>query len=399
MYDIIIIGGGIAGLSTALYYSKKYKILILEKYPNLGGRITTNKDPQYEIGAGRIHKSHTRIKSLIEKYGLTKYPITPDSYFETQPNSFQQLFYPIIELLSKLPEKELKTHTIRELLPSCMYPILEQYPYRAEVELLRADIALHTFKPKKEMGDMSQNAFYGIQEGLGKIIEYLAKEVKESGVEIRTRYRVEDILYSDNMYEVVGDYGKRMDKKPFRFSVQKVIIATCRCSLSKFSVLNQLPLLKQLQTSALCRIYAIFPKKQGRVWFSDISKTVTTNPLRFIIPINKDSGLIMISYTDGRDTDFWKDLEEESLENEIMLQTRKCFPDYDIPAPTYLKKHYWPSGCTYWTPGEYDVEEAQLKAMFPKKNLFIVGESVSKSQAWIESALESVELFTKNAIL
>jgi hypothetical protein len=36
----------------------------------------------------------------------------------------------------------------------------------------------------------------------------------------------------------------------------RVVIATCRCSLSDFSVLRAQPLLSQLATSPLIRIYA-----------------------------------------------------------------------------------------------------------------------------------------------
>ena len=59
LFDIIIIGGGIAGLYTLYSLSKKHpnlKILLLEKGKNLGGRIYTYKD-QYmtlEAGAGRF---------------------------------------------------------------------------------------------------------------------------------------------------------------------------------------------------------------------------------------------------------------------------------------------------------------------------------------------------------
>ena len=77
--DTIIVGAGIAGLTVAneLAKSKKYgKVYLLEKYNALGGRIATFREKigkeqiQYEIGAGRIHKDHTRVHKLIEKYGL-----------------------------------------------------------------------------------------------------------------------------------------------------------------------------------------------------------------------------------------------------------------------------------------------------------------------------------------
>jgi hypothetical protein len=70
------------------------------------------------------------------------------------------------------------------------------------------------------------------------------------------------------------------------------------------------------------------------------------------------------------------------------------WPDLDIPNPTFLKKHMWDMGCTYWVPGSYDVEDASAKAQNPEPNLYVVGESINPTQTWIESALESAERLT-----
>lgn len=392
--DVIIIGAGIAGLATALTLAKQGKrTLVLEKYPTLGGRALTFKEGkiQYEIGAGRIFHEHHRVNALVKKYGLHAYPISTQSNFEDEPNDFLTLFTPIAKELQSLPSTILGNHTIKQLLPPALHHILDMYPYRAEMETLRADLALQAFKPNHPMGKDAE--FYGVKEGFSALVDHMAKEAKEAGAVIKTRQRVEDAIQSGNMFEVTGQYGKKAEEKPFVFRAPTLIIATCRCSLSNFTVLKGAPLLKQLNTSALCRIYAIFPKnKDGTVWFDGLEKTVTRNPLRHSIPINSESGLIMISYTDGRDTDFWKDLEDKELEQEIVRNARMLWPHKTIPFPTFLKKHMWPSGCTYWVPGDYDVKEASRKAHNPKPNLYVVGESVNPTQTWIESALESAEL-------
>ena len=51
-WDIVIVGGGIAGLSAA-YTVKDYRVLLLEKEDRLGGRIKTLKygDIHYDVGA------------------------------------------------------------------------------------------------------------------------------------------------------------------------------------------------------------------------------------------------------------------------------------------------------------------------------------------------------------
>jgi monoamine oxidase len=108
-------------------------------------------------------------------------------------------------------------------------------------------------------------------------------------------------------------------------------------------------------------------------------------------PINPKTGRIMISYTDGADTEHWKGLKGEALQKEIQRCAQELFPDRAIPEPTYLKQHRWGGGCTYWLPGDYIVKDAIKAAMNPSANLYIVGESIAEEQCWIESALHSAE--------
>ena len=72
-YDYIIVGGGIAGLNTALKLcDTKNKILLLERNPELGGRLQTFKDKDkgilYEEGGARFHKGHKNLFELIKMF-------------------------------------------------------------------------------------------------------------------------------------------------------------------------------------------------------------------------------------------------------------------------------------------------------------------------------------------
>lgn len=403
IYDILIVGGGIAGLTVAVELARRrHNVLLLEYYPNYGGRVATFRDPeigQYEIGAGRIFHTHARVHNLIKKYKLHTFPISSDSYFDHAENDFNTLFTPIRRVLETLDSETLATHTIKECLPRRIYDkLLEKFPYRAELETLRADIALAGFKPSAPFSTATAStAYVGIVEGIDTIVKHLVEEATAAGATLKSRYRVADIRrQSPDMFEITGMHGKKAAEKPFTYRARHVIIATCRCSLGKFSVLKDAPLLKQLGTSPLLRIYAKYPPNAaGKIWFESLPKTVTSNPLRYIIPINSKTGLIMISYTDGVDTTYWKDCESPELERRIERHIKELFPDLDIPNPTHVQKHYWSGGCTYWLPGSYDVKTASREAMNPSSNVYIVGESISEQQAWIEGALESAEVFLR----
>lgn len=395
MFDIIVVGGGIAGLTVTESLAKRgYKIACLEKYGAWGGRIATYRDKtmQYEIGAGRIFHKHTRVNALVKRFKLHTFPIGTHTQYNGRPNSFMDLFKPICDALRKIPAHELARHTLAEIIPREFHTLFSMFPYSAELHLLRADVALDSFD--KALGANNSDAFYGIVEGLDALVDNLVEYAKKAGAICKNRHRVEDIIKrEDGLFEVVGDYGKKDVAKPFTFVTKKIIIAACRCSMSNFKILKPAPFLGYLATSPLIRIYAVYPQDPitGKVWFADLPKTVTPSKLRYIIPIDSNKGLIMISYTDGDDTNYWRSLDGPALQTAIQREVRREFPTLSIPNPTYLKKHDWQGGCTYWLPGEYDVASVSLAAHNPFPNIYVCGESISTEQAWIEGALQSVE--------
>lgn len=400
---IIIVGAGLAGLSVAEGLLKKgYSVVILERYPTVGGRVVTNREPyQYEIGAGRIFHKHRRMHGLIRRFGLHTYPLSDAISWKSQkgplgPNTFSEDLKDTFKALQQAPKRVLATHTLAQLIPPDLKQRLKQYPYWAELHMLRADLALPLFDAGAEMG--TYEGYVGIQEGIDALTTGLRDAVVKAGGVVLTRYRVEDIRRSTGgMWEVVGNYGKKAEAQPFQILAKQVVIATCRCSLGSFTALQDKPMLTQLQTSPLLRIYAAYPKVKGRLWFEDLPKFTTNSPLRYIIPIDPKTGLIMISYTDGPDTDVWRRLEGRALQKAIQKEVRALFPDLVIPEPVYLKKHDWPAGCTYWVPTDiaYNLKVAQREAIYPAKDLWVVGESVSFQQGWMEGALETAENLLK----
>ncbi len=104
---IIIIGGGLSGLTLAYLLSKKnIKTTILEASPRLGGRIQTIKGANQtplELGATWFSDMHPNLLALINELGLKKYPQFSKGISLFQTKSFeppQKFFVPEAEMPS-----------------------------------------------------------------------------------------------------------------------------------------------------------------------------------------------------------------------------------------------------------------------------------------------------------
>ena len=396
VYDYIIVGAGIAGLYTGLKLLKAHpskKILILEKYDYNGGRIVTyrNKGHHWEIGAGRISMRHGRLLKLMDDYNLHLLPIEGNKtlYLDSPsyPGEFDDLLIPYLEPLTALPLPVLYKNTLDSLLKqihgSNADTFIQMFPYWAELHTLRADIALESFTV-----EFSKKAHYcTVKEGYQAIPEALAKDFLKRGGAIQYNTTVSDIRESGTGVQVLIAKGDPIE-------ADRVILALHKEALDNIPFAKRhMPALKHLKMEPLVRMYAVFPLANGKSWFAGKPKMVTDDPVRYIIPVGKDT--IMISYTEGPYAKHWIDLQKQKgaymVEREVMKHIRSLFPDITIPDPLLFKFHPWTSGCTYWLPGNYDVRKMSDEAHQLTDKVFACGESISLRQAWTEGALESAE--------
>ncbi len=80
IYDAIIIGGGISGLTAAYTLKKKGKsVLLLEKGDSVGGNIRTVRDGDYllELGPNTLRNEYLELERLIIELGLQEEVIAP----------------------------------------------------------------------------------------------------------------------------------------------------------------------------------------------------------------------------------------------------------------------------------------------------------------------------------
>jgi protoporphyrinogen oxidase len=404
MYDCLVIGAGISGLYATREILKKHpewSVGLAELYKGLGGRTYSYKykDMTWEMGAGRIHKNHKMLVKLIKEYELTLIPIGDSICYKenenpVEENQFEELSHIYLEPLTYLSPMILANNTIVSLLNK-LYGhiktriIASYFPYRAEINTLRADLALKTFFG----GEMSSHKNYGvIKEGFSELVKRMVDDIKERGGKILVHHKLTNFTNSSCTFEVEGEKQE--------IETKNIILALHKDAVAKLPPFYSWNTLRHLKTRPLLRIYAVFNKP----WFSDLKRIVTPGPLRYIIPIN--SKLIMISYTDADDTSEYMRIlykeGEEKLQKVVMEDVRTLFPDRNIPEPTFFKPHPWDTGATYWLPGNYSPETLSLEAVHPLSkypNVWLCGESWSLRQAWVEGALEHTSLCLKNSRL
>lgn len=408
VYDYIIVGAGIAGLHCArriLAAHPDKKVLILEKYNYIGGRVVTyyrDSKIHWENGACRIHKSHHMVRKYIGRYGLTLTPIGCRKLFQARngaelvPNTFDDRLQDMLAPLQSLPPAVLAHHTLEQLCThihgtQATRDFFAQFPYKSEVTTLRADAALNSFLGP---GALTDSAFDTCAEGLSTLIGRLADEVLEAGA---------TLLFGQTLTEVVPGPSPSLTVQnaagTAHFRAKKLILALHCAALKQIRGISDWPLLKQVTMEPLLRLYAIFPTHNGRSWFTDNRIIFGHNPIRYFLPRDPSRGIAMISYTDSTDTEPWMaDAwgKPERLQKRVMKSLRAAFPDKRIPDPLFFKAHPWSDGCSYWLPvpagrRAETVEELSTKALNPAQNLYVCGESFSTKQCWMEGALEHAE--------
>ena len=206
----VIVGAGIAGLVTAERCARAGdRVTIIEKYDFLVGRVLTSKRG-YEIGAGRVAGSHRHVWALVRRFGLHRYRMSSTIHWRsladkhTSTNSFDDQLSPILAAIDRLPPHIKASHTLGELLDKTASPIQQlQFPYRAEVDVLRADLAIATFKHEFS----GHEAYYGITEGLSAIIKGLEAACRKVGVRFLVNTEVTDVTATGVLLK---------DKKPLK---------------------------------------------------------------------------------------------------------------------------------------------------------------------------------------
>jgi protoporphyrinogen oxidase len=396
MYDFIIIGAGISGLYIGSHLkNKKENFLIIEGKTRVGGRIKTinYENHNYEAGAYRFTKKHVRLTKLIHDLNLNKYIQKMDnkkSFFLRNSNKNKLYntksslnYNDIIKKLSKLKNKILINNNILTLVDEYYDNETKNFikDYCGYDNFIENSTAINLKKHYKSLN----SHFYNLTCGFNKITETIFENVKENTI---FGEKLIDIEINKNIYQITTNKKK--------YSCKKIIITIPKENLLEIPFISKnIKFLDSVSSSPYLRIFAVYPKKEGKVWFHDINYTVTDNILRKIIPENYEKGLIQICYNDNKNAEYMRNIiSNGELKKFLNENLKKIFPDKIIPEPIFLNCHYWKNGNHFWLPLYDNIKIANYMTN-PIENLYIAGESYSDNQAWIEGSLETSEKVIK----
>ena len=240
----------------------------------------------------------------------------------------------------------------------------------------------------------SHKGYFVAKNGLSALIKAMKDDFISKGGKVFTNYECINVNVEETIQceFLVGKRSLKRSRKHVILETKKLICAMESENLKKIKFFKNLEVLNKIKMEPLLRTYAVFEKP----WFTMLPRIVTNSPIRYFLPMNYEKGVAMVSYTDSKDTEIFHKVllkyGEESLGKFIYNELTKLFDDIQVPKMTYFRAHYWKYGASYWLPGNYNPIIESKKSLKPyDSEIYLVGESYSLKQAWMEGALEQAE--------
>ena len=406
MYDYVIIGGGIAGLTINSYLSKKYKTLLLEKNKYLGGRGIEGKFHNNKIklgaGIGALHNKH--LLKLLKKLKIS-YDIHPSNInllFKTNFDMKENIKKIIdkYKLLKIQNNKDITYLTVKKFIIKYFgKTFFNEYNKIAEYkDYLNSDLEYYiNYYP---ISDHIPSPYKLLNINWTELIEKLTKIIKyKNKNKIKTNYMFKKIIYDPikNLYIIDNKY-----------ITKNIIFAVTINSLQNIINNNKLNINinynKFIGSIPFLRIYTYH--KDGHKLNID-RYNIVDNPLEKIIVI--DEKILMISYSDNNFAKYWyklyetnkdKDKDKDKLINNSKLinKLKELFKkstqqDIEIDDIQFV---YWNEGVHYFKPQKNIILKKIInKLSHPVKNIYVCGEMLSYKQGWVEGAIESANRIYK----
>ena len=376
-YDVIVIGGGVAGLyANYLLTKKKHKCVVLEKNSTVCGRVREHEfhGAKLKCGAGIVVPENKSLVKLLKKL---------DIKVEFSPAGIKDLIVPefdmnvavkkVKKVYKKMTKKDLLTLTSREILYKYFEKdFADNFILHSEfIDYLEGSFEyLMKYYP---IADLDNQPF---ESAGGPWMELVDKLTLPN---ITTNYEVSMIEKKGNTFWINGE----IQTKQVIFAVTITALENIKCTGFKLPDVSE-----YVGSTPFSRVYAYYKDgysmKDGYVKIGGIVDK--------IIKINKN--IVMASYADGPKAVFWGGVKKLPLEDQKKIVKEKLEDvGFNFGTPDDIFIAAWTDGDHYIRPyGKYKTIDNLLdKLSKPCKNVYIIGEMLSKRPGYVDGALQSVE--------
>lgn len=407
-YDVVIIGGGIAGLYSAYNIHKvspTTSVVVLERYKKrwFGGRLGNEMFQGVEVvngaGVGRKEKDYLLIELMRELNIRYK-------EFQVKP-SYSPLIHPpcdVKKLISLLrrefkSQNEPKNMTFKEFATSILGSKLYHH---------FTTCAGYTDYENEDVYDTLYQ--YGFEDNF---TEWTALEIPWKKLVFRLAEKVGNVRISSKVTNITKNSAdhfliqtEKGSEPSLTYECKKVIIATdisCLLKILPTNIPNR-SLYEQIHGQPFLRVYGRFSKSSLPILDKVVqSYTIVPGPLYKIIPIDRKKGIYMIAYTDNSGAISLKNYLENTEKNRHLF-AHLVEKSLGLPQNTLhllaIKEFYWPIGTHYYSPLDHtkfkNRKDFVKQLQHPEPNMLVVGEMISMNQGWTQGALESVQMGLTN---
>ncbi len=390
---ITIIGGGISGLYACMELATQgYSIDLYEQHASYGGRMKTKYDKKnesvlYETGPWRIHPSHHRVLKLIERLGLSVKTISLQPHWKKFPKKKQKTKkrQDRITLLTEL------SVTIYQNL--CRAKNLDA----ANIDMQRTGydmIFQEGYQPHQHFIENDEK-YMVLEHGFTSLVDAIVHQLESMPhVRLHRNHRMTDIHRKNNTYEI--QLKKRTGHNDYELKTIKtscVFLALPPADLKKISSLTLHPNLATVGSFPLLHTYA-----RSSEMAKDFGKYICNSPISQIISTCFQNDWFQISYTGGRLAMLFHNLylSSKTKWNDYI---RREFYNYFPKSVTLheITPHFWRHAVHYWHPNfKTTASKLSIKNIQPHPqkypNMYMIGESISTIQGWVEGALETTDI-------
>lgn len=385
MYDYIIIGGGLSGLTINYYLTNKYKTLLLEKNKYVGGRAIEEKfygdNIKLGAGIGALHNKH--LLKLLKKLKISYdvYPSNINLLFKTNfdmKKNIKKIKHKY-KILKKQNNKDIKYLSVKNFIIKYFgKKFFTEYDKIAEYKDYH-NSDLEYYIKYYPITDHIPSPYKLLSISWTDLINKLTKNIKEKN-KIKLNTEVKKINY---------DYNKKIYIINNKYYCRNIIFATTINTLNKIlknnNILN-VDYTKYIGSVPFLRIYT-YHKNGHNLKIERYN--ITDNELEKIIVMSDK--ILMISYCDNLNALYWYKLYKSNklLVTQKIIKIIKQMFNQDIKIDD-IKFVYWNEGIHYFYP-QKDIKINKLIKILshPSDNIYVCGEMLSYKQGWVEGSVES----------